>query len=119
GRRARDRAWRGRVTTGREAREGLSAVGSGPWVGADPSSRTADSRQPTAQKLTTADVLEALHRATGMSIIADYYTRLYPPEQVSVHDRPLFDALNELGDAMRMRWHKEGDTLESGAWLEF
>jgi hypothetical protein len=28
------------------------------------------------EKLTSADVLEALHRATGMPIIADFYTRL-------------------------------------------
>src|SRR2546427_408167 len=37
-------------------------------------------------KVTSADVLEALHRATGMPIISDYYTRLYRPEAVSVRD---------------------------------
>src|SRR5205814_1048439 len=50
-----------------------------------------DYRLPTTvSKVTSADVLEALHRATGMPIIADYYTRLYKLEVVSVRDRPLF-----------------------------
>ena len=64
-------------------------------------------------RTTTADVLEALHHATGMPIVADFYTRLYKPEAVSVQDRPLFDALNHLADTMRLRWHKEG------SWLQF
>jgi RNA polymerase sigma-70 factor, ECF subfamily len=65
------------------------------------------------RKVTTADVLEALHRATGLPIVADFYTRLYPPEQVSVADLPLFDALNQLADAMRLRW------TQDGTWLQF
>src|SRR5207248_6057238 len=44
-------------------------------------------------KVTTADVLEALHRATGMPIVADFYTRLYAPETVTVQNQPLFAAL--------------------------
>jgi len=64
-------------------------------------------------KVTSADVLEALHRATGLPIVADFYTRLYATEAVSVQDQTLFDALNQLGDAMRLRWHKEG------GWLQF
>jgi RNA polymerase sigma-70 factor, ECF subfamily len=67
----------------------------------------------TESKVTSADVLEVLHRATGLPIVADFYTRLYAPEVVSAHDQPLFDALNELADAMRLRWYKEGD------WLQF
>jgi len=63
--------------------------------------------------MTTADVLEALHRATGRPIVADFYTRLYPQGAVTVRDQPLFEALNRLGDAMGLRWHKEGD------WLQF
>src|SRR5262249_5593594 len=31
-------------------------------------------------KVTTANVLEALHRATGLPIVADFYTRLYDPK---------------------------------------
>jgi RNA polymerase sigma-70 factor (ECF subfamily) len=64
-------------------------------------------------KVTTADVLEALYRATGTPIVGDYYTRLYPREAVSLKNVPLHEALNHLSDAMRLRWRKEGD------WLQF
>jgi RNA polymerase sigma-70 factor (ECF subfamily) len=64
-------------------------------------------------KVTTADVLEALHRATGSAVVADYYTRLYHPRDVSVQNQPLFDALNQLADAMRLRWNRDGE------WLQF
>jgi hypothetical protein len=70
---------------------------------------------PPAARTTTADVLEALHRATGMPIVADYYTRLIPVSAISVQQKPLFDALNHLGDAMRMRWMKDAQ----GGWLQF
>jgi hypothetical protein len=63
--------------------------------------------QATERKVTSADVLEALHRATGMPIIADFYTRLYKVETVSLRNQSLFDALNHLADAMRLHWHKE------------
>jgi hypothetical protein len=66
-----------------------------------------------SEKVTSADVLEALHQATGMPIVADYYTRLYRLETVSVRDQPLFAALNRLTDAMRLRWSRDGD------WLQF
>jgi RNA polymerase sigma-70 factor, ECF subfamily len=64
-------------------------------------------------KVTSADVLEAVHRATGLPIAADYYTRLYAAEAVSVRSQPLFEALNQLSDTMRLRWHKDGP------WLQF
>jgi hypothetical protein len=64
-------------------------------------------------KVTSADALEALHRAAGMPIVADFYTRLTRPETVSVKGRPLFDALNQVADTMRLRWSKEG------SWLQF
>ena len=54
-------------------------------------------------KATTADVLEALHRATRMPIVADFYTRLYKPESVSVKRQPIFDALNQIADTMHLR----------------
>jgi hypothetical protein len=63
--------------------------------------------------LTTADVLEALHRVSGMPIVADYYTHLYAPRDVSVERMPLFEALNRLADTMHQRWSKDG------AWLQF
>jgi hypothetical protein len=64
-------------------------------------------------KVTTADVLEALHRASGLPIVADYYTRLYPLSASSVRDQPLFDALNQLAAALRLRWNKDEH------WLQF
>jgi hypothetical protein len=64
-------------------------------------------------KATTADALAALHRSTGLPIVADYYTRLYLPSEVSVAKMRLFDALNQLADTMRLRWSKEGN------WLQF
>jgi hypothetical protein len=60
-----------------------------------------------------------------MPIVADFYTRLYRPEAVTVKDAPLFDALNQLCDTMRMRWNKEaggaGTTArgEASGWLQF
>ena len=69
-------------------------------------------------KVTTADVLEALHRATGMPIVADFYTRLYQPDAVSIQTRPVFDTLNQLCDTMRLRWNKEAGVREAGAWLQ-
>jgi Putative zinc-finger len=68
---------------------------------------------PPEPRVTTADVLEALHRATGLPIVADYYTRLYKPSTVSARNQALFGALNQLADAMGLRWNKEG------SWLQF
>jgi RNA polymerase sigma-70 factor (ECF subfamily) len=64
-------------------------------------------------RCTTADVLEAVHQATDLPIVADYYTWLYESGAVTIQDRPLFDALNELADAVHVRWTKDG------SWLQF
>jgi hypothetical protein len=53
--------------------------------------------------VSVADVLGAIHRASGLDILADSYTRLYPPTEVSVEKMRLFDALNQVADAMRYR----------------
>jgi hypothetical protein len=63
-------------------------------------------------RVTTADVLEALHRATGLPIVADYYTRLFLPANLSVQGVPVFDALNTLADGMRLRWNRDGEWLQ-------
>jgi hypothetical protein len=70
-------------------------------------------RNERPDNVTSADVLEALHRATGMPVAADFYTWLYQSEAVSVKSQPLFDTLNQLADAMRLRWNKDG------GWLQF
>ncbi len=66
-----------------------------------------------AHKVTTADVLEAIHKATGRDVIGDYFTRLYAPEAVSAQNLRLFDALNQVADTLRLRWGKENE------WLRF
>jgi hypothetical protein len=48
-----------------------------------------------------------------MPIIADFYTRLYKPADVAARNRPLFEALNDLADRMRLRWSRER------GWLQF
>jgi hypothetical protein len=101
---------------------GMAPRGSGAW-------RLEPDDSP---KVTTADVLEALHRATGIPLVADYYTRLYKPESVSMRGQPLFEALNGLCETMRLRWNRDAEAdpaplrqapTESGsgtrAWLQF
>jgi anti-sigma factor RsiW len=63
-------------------------------------------------RVTSADVLEALHRASGFPVVSDYYTRLSPAAAVSVQNLPLMDALNRAADAMRLRWNREGSWLQ-------
>jgi hypothetical protein len=60
-----------------------------------------------------ADLLAALHQATGLPVVGDAYTRLVPAAEAVVRDRPLFEALNIVSDAMGLRWHREG------GWLQF
>jgi hypothetical protein len=59
----------------------------------------------------SADVWEAVHRETGLPIVADAYTRLSPVEKVVVSQKTLFEALCQVGDAMGTRWTKDGDFL--------
>jgi hypothetical protein len=63
-------------------------------------------------RVTSADVLEALHRATGLPIVSDYYTRLYKPEEVSARGQLLAEFLDRLADMMRVCWNKEGRWLQ-------
>jgi hypothetical protein len=59
----------------------------------------------------TADVWEAVHRATGQPIVADFFSHRYPVSSVTVERAPLYDALCQVGDAMGVRWRREGDFL--------
>jgi RNA polymerase sigma-70 factor, ECF subfamily len=93
----------------------------------DPSLRTSVTVQPqpscvrvpessgstNERHVTTADVLEALHHATGRPIISDFYTRLHQATELSLRQQPLFSALNQLGDRMGQRWNRDGE------WLQF
>jgi hypothetical protein len=99
----------------RRQTSGVSQEGSRPALGLGRTGRADALRlTPDASDLvTSADVLEALHQATGMPIVADYYTRLYPLSALSAEPAPLFDALNRLADTMHLRWTKDGQ------WLQF
>jgi hypothetical protein len=61
--------------------------------------------------VTSADVWEAVHKATGMPIVADFYTRLHEVPSVTVAGAPLFDALCRVSDQMGARWRRDGDFL--------
>jgi hypothetical protein len=69
--------------------------------------------ETVGDKATTADVMEAIYQATGMDVMADYYSHLYDPAPLLANNLRLFDALNRIGDRMRMRW-----TRQDG-WLQF
>jgi hypothetical protein len=89
----------------------------------DPATRAPGGREPGARgymlalpdqpMVTTAEVLEAIHRATGLPLVADYYTRLYPATSLTARGVPLFDALCRLSDTLRLRWRRED------GWLQF
>jgi hypothetical protein len=87
---------------GTEDRLPLPASGRGPGGEVNP------------PRVTTADALEALHEASGLPIVADYYTYLYPASEVAVQKMPLFDALNRLSNAMRLRWDRDPE----GGWIQ-
>jgi hypothetical protein len=118
---AQDPALRGKVSVRPGAGSQYQGIHAAGDASGDAHPREAPGdRLPAAEpKVTTADVLEALHRATGMPIVADFYTRLYPPEVLSIQSRPLFDALNQLCDTMRLRWNKETGERDAGSWLLF
>jgi hypothetical protein len=63
--------------------------------------------------VTSAEVLEAIHRATRLPVVGDFYTRLYPASALVLGDVSRFDALNRLCDRMRVRWQKQD------GWLQF
>jgi hypothetical protein len=111
---ARDPAFRARVAVEPGARReapDASPAETGRDEGAEPTPASASRLASSAsKKVTTADVLEALHRATGMPVVADYYTRLFKPETVSARGLPLFEALNELCETMRLRWNQDEAT---------
>jgi hypothetical protein len=59
----------------------------------------------------SGDVWEAVHRATGLPIIADAYSRYYPAARFTCKETPLFEALCRSGDELGARWKKDGDYL--------
>jgi hypothetical protein len=74
---------------------------------------TGEQKPASLPKVTPGDLLEAIHHATGLPVVGDAYTRLYEPRKLEARNVPLFDALNRLADATRLRWRQEG------TWLQF
>jgi hypothetical protein len=111
--RASDAALRLRVSLRPEhsCRHTVTATPTAP--GSAAGKRTGSEAMPES-RVSSADILEALHRATGLNIVGDYYTRFCPQAEVVVQDAPLSEALNRIADAMRLRW-----VSEAGAWLQF
>lgn len=59
----------------------------------------------------TADVWEEVYRKTGMPIVADSYSRIYPQASLVVKKATRFDALCHEADGMGVRWTKDGSFL--------
>lgn len=63
---------------------------------------------PTPHVL-SGDVWEAVHKATGMPIIADYYTCLYPLGDMQTRQASTFDALCQVADHLGARWSYDSE----------
>lgn len=61
--------------------------------------------------LFSADVWEAVHRETGLPVVADFYTRLYSPKKLGNLHGTLFEVLCQAGDEMGVRWTRDGEFL--------
>lgn len=72
-----------------------------------------DAKDPVTSQphVTSADVWEEVHRATGLPIVADYYSRLHPVTSVTAEKTVLFDALCKVSDELGVRWKKDGNFL--------
>ena len=66
-------------------------------------------KQAIRPHVSSADVWEAVHHATGRNIVADAYSRLHAVPPLIVKDAPLFDALCRVGDTLGARWKEDGD----------
>jgi RNA polymerase sigma-70 factor (ECF subfamily) len=66
-----------------------------PSCGLAPPPETSSEGAPEP-KVTSADVLEAIHRATGSPIVSDYYTRLYKPSELSARNLSILGLVRQL-----------------------
>lgn len=71
-----------------------------------------DSVSPPDPHLSSADVWEEVHAKTGIPIIGDYYTHLYPANDFAAEKQALFDALCRSGDALGVLWKKDADFVQ-------
>jgi hypothetical protein len=96
GRRVRDSTLRSRVSLSLSARKGAAG------------------QAVREEKITSADLLEALHRATGLPILADHDARLIPVAALSLRDRPLAVMLDHIAETSGLEWQ-----FADGTWLQF
>jgi hypothetical protein len=61
--------------------------------------------------VSSGDVWEAVHQATGLPIVADFYTHIYRLDKLTVDNKPTFETLCTLGDRLGARWSRDGDFL--------
>jgi hypothetical protein len=71
-----------------------------------------DRGENSGARATSADVMEAIHKASGMDVIADYYTKFYVPAEISCTGATLFAGLSQISDRMRTRWSKQEGWLQ-------
>src|SRR5439155_26806094 len=60
----------------------------------------------------SADVWEAVHRETGLPIVADYYTHIYPVGGFNIEKASILNVLNQASDLLGAHWKKDGDFLQ-------
>jgi hypothetical protein len=70
-----------------------------------------DSVSPPTPHVNSSDVWEAVHEKTGLPIVADYYTHLYPAQDFTIEKPSLYDVLCQVGDSLGVRWKRDGDFL--------
>jgi hypothetical protein len=58
-----------------------------------------------------ADVWEAVHRETGLPIVADSYARIYDAKKLTIEKATLYEALSRAADELGARWRKDGQFL--------
>lgn len=70
-----------------------------------------ESAQPPMPHVNSADVWEAVHEKTGLPIVADYYTHLYPASDFTTDKQHVFDALCRAADLLGVHWKKDNGIL--------
>jgi hypothetical protein len=64
--------------------------------------------QAATPHVTSGDVWQSIHEATGLPIVADSYSRVHAAGSVAQSGKSIFDALCTASDQMGVRWQKDG-----------
>lgn len=60
---------------------------------------------------TIGEIAAALHRATGLQIVADSFVRARVPADLAAGSRPVVEILDAVANALDYTWRKEGDVI--------